>query len=100
MNNDGLKLAIQKNGRLTEETISFLKQAGLEFESSSQRLYSYCKNFPLKIIYARDNDIGGYTAGDAVDLGIIGPNLLYEKISKVQKPNLRLSNFFTLLIFS
>ena len=93
-----LKLAIQKNGRLTEETISFLKQAGLEFESSNQRLYSYCKNFPLKIIYARDNDIGGYTAGDAVDLGIIGQNLLYEKISNVKKLlNLRFG-FCTLII--
>ena len=98
MENISLKLAIQKNGRLTEETISFLKQAGLEFESSNQRLYSYCKNFPLKIIYARDNDIGGYTAGDAVDLGIVGQNLLYEKISNVKKLlNLRFG-FCTLII--
>lgn len=93
-----LKLAIQKNGRLTEETISFLKQAGLEFESSNQRLYSYCKNFPLKIIYARDNDIGGYAANGIVDLGIIGQNLLYEKISNVKKLlNLRFG-FCTLII--
>jgi len=98
MNDPILKLAIQKNGRLTEETINFLKQAGLEFESSNQRLYSDCKNFPLKIIYARDNDIGGYTAGNVVDIGIIGQNLLYEKISNVKKLlNLRFG-FCTLII--
>lgn len=85
MSNIDLKLAIQKNGRLTEETINFLKLAGLEFESSNQRLYSYCNNFPLKIIYARDDDIGSYTANRIVDLGIIGQNLLYEKISNVKK---------------
>ena len=98
MENTSLKLAIQKNGRLTEETISFLKQAGLEFESSNQRLYSFCKNFPLKIIYARDNDIGGFTTDGVVDLGIIGQNLLYEKISNVKKLlNLRFG-FCTLII--
>jgi len=73
-----LRLAIQKNGRLTEETIGFLKQSGLEFEISNQRLYSYCKNFPLKIIFIRDDDIPFYVKSGVIDLGIVGQNILYE----------------------
>lgn len=83
--NNYLKLAIQKEGRLTEETLSFLRKAGLEFESYRQKLFSRCQNFPLEIIYVRDNDIGDYVAGGIVDLGILGQNLLYEDRPKVKK---------------
>lgn len=82
---DNLKLAVQKDGRLTDETFAFLKSAGLEFESYQRRLFSSCRNFPLEILYLRDNDIPKYVEEGSVDLGIIGQNLLYEKRPKVKK---------------
>ncbi len=80
-----LKLAIQKEGRLTEETLEFLRKSGLEFESYKQRLFSLCRNFPLEILYVRNNDIPGYVASGVVDLGILGQNMLNEKKPKVKK---------------
>jgi len=85
IDNNKLKLAVQKDGRLTEETFSFLKSAGLEFESYQRRLLSSCRNFPLEILYLRDNDIPKYVEEGSVDLGIIGQNLLFEKKPKVKK---------------
>ena len=85
INNKNLKLAIQKQGRLTDETLDFLRKSGLEFESYSQRLFSSCRNFPLEILYVRDNDIPNYVASGTVDLGILGQNVLNEKKPKVKK---------------
>ena len=84
MANNKLKLAIQKNGRLTEETLSFLRSSGLEFESYQQRLFSTCRNFPLEIVYVRDDDISDYVKSGAVDLGVVGQNLINET-----RPNIR-----------
>jgi ATP phosphoribosyltransferase len=71
-----LKLAVQRSGRLTESTLGLLHTIGLEFESYGQRLFSHCRNFPLSILYGRDDDIPGYIARGTVDLGIVGRNLL------------------------
>ena len=67
-----LKLAVQRSGRLTDSTLGLLHTIGLEFESYGQRLFSHCRNFPLSILYGRDDDIPGYIARDTVDLGIVG----------------------------
>lgn len=85
LNNKYLKLAIQKEGRLTEETLNFLRQSGLEFESLKPRLFSSCRNFPMEILYVRDDDIPNYVTSGTVDLGIVGQNLLYERRPKVKK---------------
>jgi ATP phosphoribosyltransferase len=85
MINTKLKLAIQKNGRLTEESVDFLRSAGLEFESYKQRLFSSCRNFPLEIVYVRDDDIPDYVESGAVDLGIVGQNLINELRPNVKK---------------
>lgn len=85
INNNNLKLAIQKQGRLTDETLEFLRRSGLEFESYKQRLFSSCRNFPLEILYVRDNDIPNYVASGTVDLGILGQNVLNEERPKVKK---------------
>ena len=74
-----VKLAIQRNGRLTESTLDLLRHVGLEFESYGQRLFTTCRNFPLDIMFARDDDIPEYVASGAVDLGVVGRNLLYEE---------------------
>lgn len=84
-NNGNIKLAIQRNGRLTEGTIAFLKQSGLEFDTGNLQLLSSCRNFPLDILYVRDDDIGNYVEKGIVDLGIVGQNILYEKRPLVKK---------------
>lgn len=78
-------MAVQKEGRLTDETLSFLRRAGLEIESYKQKLFSTCRNFPLDLIFVRDNDIPNFVSEGTVDLGIVGQNLLYEKKAKVKK---------------
>lgn len=85
LNTKNLKLAIQKEGRLTDETLEFLRKSGLEFESYKQRLFSLCRNFPLEILYVRDDDIPDYVSSGTVDLGILGQNILNEERPKVKK---------------
>ena len=85
METSRIKLAIQKEGRLTDETLEFLRKSGLEFESYKQRLMSVCRNFPLEILFVRDNDIANYVASGVVDIGSLGQNILNEKRPKVKK---------------
>ncbi|HEV2074341.1 MAG TPA: ATP phosphoribosyltransferase [Thermomicrobiales bacterium] len=80
-----LKLAIQRSGRLTDHTIALLKQIGLSFESYGQRLFSQTRNFPLSILYARDDDIPDYVELETVDLGIVGRNLVHEQNADVEE---------------
>ena len=74
-----LKLAIQRSGRLTDHSLDLLRHIGLEFESYGQRLFSKARNFPLSILYARDDDIPDYVGLNTVDLGIVGRNLVHEQ---------------------
>jgi ATP phosphoribosyltransferase len=74
-----LKLAIQRSGRLTDHTLDLLRHIGLDFESYGQRLFSRARNFPLSILYARDDDIPDYVGLHTVDLGIVGRNLVHEQ---------------------
>ncbi len=76
---EGLRLAVQRQGRLTEGTLALLHAIGLDFESYSQRLFSPCRNFPLALLYARDDDIPEYVASGTVDAGIVGQNLVHEE---------------------
>ncbi|MFA6435868.1 MAG: ATP phosphoribosyltransferase [Candidatus Gracilibacteria bacterium] len=83
-NGDRLKIAIQKSGRLTEQTIDFLKKSGLDFEVYGERLFSSCRNFNLEILFIRDDDIPEYVQDGVCDLGIVGTNVLQEKNAKVE----------------
>jgi len=74
-----LKLAVQRSGRLTDHSLDLLRHIGLEFESYGQRLFSRARNFPLSILYARDDDIPDYVGQNTVDLGIVGRNLVHEQ---------------------
>lgn len=80
-----LRLAVQRSGRLTEETLGLLHAIGLEFESYGQRLFSHCRNFPLSILYGRDDDIPDYVARGTVDLGVVGQNLVHEEGVEVEE---------------
>lgn len=85
MANERLRLAVQRQGRLTEGTLSLLRGMGLQFESYNQKLLTPCRNFPLEILFGRDDDIPEYVADGTVDLGIVGRNMLVEKRAKVHE---------------
>lgn len=85
MNNTNLRIAVQKDGRLTENTLDLLKTAGFVFDRYDHSLISICHNFPLEIIYVRDDDIPKYVEEGTADLGIIGEDLLYENRIDVEK---------------
>lgn len=84
-NGDNLKLAMQRQGRLTEDTLHLLHSIGLAFESDPSRLFTACRNFPLEILYGRDDDIPEYVAEGIVDLGVVGRNLIYEAQPRVEE---------------
>lgn len=79
-----LRIAIQKSGRLSEDSVALLRDAGIAMGSSPNRLRSQAANFPLEIIYLRDDDIPEYVEGGVVDAGIVGENVLLEKRKTVQ----------------
>jgi ATP phosphoribosyltransferase len=83
LNGDNLKIAIQKSGRLTESTIDLLKRSGLEFDAYGAKLFSTCRNFPLEILFIRDDDIPEYVQDGVCDLGIVGANIVEETEANV-----------------
>ncbi|MEJ8802420.1 ATP phosphoribosyltransferase [Pontibacter sp. H249] len=74
-----LRIAIQKSGRLSEESLKLIKECGISFVNSSLKLKTECTNFPLEILYLRDDDIPGYVADGVADIGIVGENVLVEE---------------------
>jgi ATP phosphoribosyltransferase len=80
-----IKLAIQKQGRLTESTLELLHTSGLHIEAYKQSLFSSCRNFPLTILFVRDDDIPEYVSEGVVDLGIVGRNLIVETQQVVEE---------------
>ena len=75
---ENLKIAIQKDGRLTEESIKALRLMGLEFEAYGRRLFAVCRNYPVEVLFCRDDDIPGYVKSGVADLGIVGQNIMRE----------------------
>jgi ATP phosphoribosyltransferase len=74
-----LKIAIQKSGRLNEDSIKILKEAGIEFNNGLNKLKEDAINFPLEVFFLRDDDIPQYVADRVADIGIVGENVLLEK---------------------
>lgn len=83
-----LKIAIQKSGRLNEKSVELLKNCGLNFENYKSSLISPVSNFPLDILFLRDDDIPEYVQDGIADLGIVGENVIQEtevKVAYLQK---------------
>ena len=80
MNN--LKIAIQKNGRLYEQSLELLKSCGIKIDNGKDQLKFTTPNFPMDILYLRNSDIPQYLEDGVVDIAIIGENLLVEKNTK------------------
>ena len=83
-NGDRLKIGIQKKGRLTDQTIELLKRSGFKFDAYGRRLFSTCQNFPLEILFLRDDDIPEYVQDGVCDLGIVGANVVEERGANVK----------------
>jgi ATP phosphoribosyltransferase len=79
-----LRLAIQKSGRLSEKTLELLKNCSLDFNTGTSQLKSRASNFPIEILYLRDDDIPGYVFDSVADIGIVGMNVVDEKEFKVK----------------
>lgn len=73
-----LKIAIQKSGRLNEKSVELLKKCGLNFENYKSSLITTVSNFPLEILFLRDDDIPEYVQDGIADLGIVGENIIQE----------------------
>jgi ATP phosphoribosyltransferase len=73
-----LKIAIQKSGRLNEKSVELLKNCGLTFDNYKSSLISPVSNFPLEILFLRDDDIPEYVQDGIADLGIVGENVIEE----------------------
>lgn len=76
---DILKIAIQKSGRLNEESIQILKDCGIKIFNGNDQLKVQASNFPLEVYYLRNSDIPQYLLDGVVDIAIVGDNLLIEK---------------------
>ena len=79
-----LKIAIQKSGRLNEDSLKLLKNCGISIQNGKDQLKVTADNFPLEILYLRNSDIPQYLEDGTVDIGIIGENLLIEKQKKIE----------------
>ena len=79
-----LKIAIQKDGRLNEDSLKLLKSCGISINNGKDQLKVSVANFPIEILYLRNSDIPQYIEDGVADIGIIGENLLIEKQNKVQ----------------
>ena len=78
-NRDRLRIAVQKSGRLSEQSLGLLRRAGLEFRSSRDRLFLYGENMPVDVLLVRDDDIPGLLVEGSCELGIVGRNVLTEQ---------------------
>lgn len=74
-----LRIAIQKSGRLQESSLNLLQESGLLFSNGKDQLKTQARNFPVEILFLRDDDIPQYVEDQVADIGIVGENVLVEK---------------------
>ncbi len=74
-----LKIAVQKSGRLLDDSIQLLKECGIKVDNGKDQLKAAATNFPLEVLYLRNSDIPQYLADGVADISIIGENTLIEK---------------------
>ena len=89
LKDENLKIAIQKDGRLTEESFKALRLMGLEFEVYNRRLFATSRNFPVEVLFCRDDDSPGYIEDGVADIGIVGQNIIRESganVTEITKP--------------
>ncbi|MFY7694277.1 MAG: ATP phosphoribosyltransferase [Sediminibacterium sp.] len=78
-----LKLAIQKSGRLQEDSMRLLKECGIDIGAGVNKLKAEANNFPVELFFLRDDDIPQYVEDGVADIGFVGENVVFEKNKKV-----------------
>jgi ATP phosphoribosyltransferase len=78
-----LKIAIQKSGRLHEDSMKLLKECGIQVSNGINKLKTSASNFPLEVFFLRDDDIPQYVEDGVADVGIVGENVILEKKKNV-----------------
>jgi len=79
-----LKIAIQKSGRLHDDSLRLLKECGIDISNGVNKLKSEASNFPMEVYFLRDDDIPQYVEDTVADIGLVGENVVYEKKKKVE----------------
>lgn len=74
-----LKIAIQKSGRLSEKSLELLKECGIKLSNGDRKLLTASENFPIEVLFLRDDDIPQYVEQGVADIGILGENEVWEK---------------------
>jgi ATP phosphoribosyltransferase len=74
-----LRIAIQKSGRLNEDSLKILKDCGISIDNGKAQLKADARNFPMEVFYLRNGDIPQYLRDGVIDIAIVGENLLIEK---------------------
>lgn len=74
-----LKIAVQKSGRLNQDSLKLLKDCGISIDNGKDQLKAKARNFPLEVLYLRNGDIPQYLRDGVVDIAIIGENVIVEK---------------------
>ena len=80
MTTERLKIAVQKSGRLADDSFALLERCGLRFSRSKDRLFCYGENMPVDVLLVRDDDIPGLLMDGVCDLGIVGENVAVEQV--------------------
>ena len=88
-----LRIALQKSGRLSEDSFDLLEQAGLKVRVRAQRLIAIAENFPVEVLLVRDDDIPGLVMDGTVDMGIVGEGVLEE--TKLAREAMGKNAFYT-----
>ena len=78
-----LKIAIQKSGRLYDDSLKLLHDCGIDLKTGINKLKTESDNFPMEIFFLRDDDIPQYVEDAVADIGIVGENVIYEKNKKI-----------------
>lgn len=79
-----LKIAVQKSGRLYEDSMKLLRECGIDINNGMNKLRAEAGNFPLEVLFLRDDDIPQYVADEVVDIGIVGENVVQEKAISIE----------------
>ncbi len=78
-----LRLAIQKSGRLNDDSMRLLKECGIDISNGMNQLKANASNFPIEVFFLRDDDIPQYVEDGVADIGFVGENVVFEKKKKV-----------------
>jgi ATP phosphoribosyltransferase len=84
VNQPVLRIALQKSGRLSEDSLNLFKECGIKFDSGTGKLKSASSNFPAEFLFLRDDDIPGYVEDGVADVGIVGENVQVETHKTVE----------------